>query len=89
MVESAPHLPVLADAALGTACRVVQVIAPAAAPDWAERLSDIGFHIGERVTVLRRGMPGGEPLAVQVGAAVFALRRAEAACIRIAPLEPQ
>ena len=77
-------LPVsLADVPIGSVFRVVAVTAPATAPDWAERLGDIGFLAGERVAVLRRGMPGGEPLAVRVGASVFALRRAEAACVHV------
>ncbi len=82
------QMQVLADAPLGAVLRVVRVQAPESAPDWAERLGDIGFVIGERVMVLRRGMPGGEPLAVQVGASVFALRRAEAACVHTVPLHP-
>jgi len=33
--------------------------------------------------VLARGVPGGEPLAVRVGLSTFALRRAEADCVRV------
>jgi len=35
--------------------------------------------------MLKRGVPGGEPLAVKVGDSTFALRRFEAALISIQP----
>jgi ferrous iron transport protein A len=47
------------------------------------RLTELGFLPGESVTVLRRGPGGREPLAVQVGETVFALRALEAACIEV------
>ena len=46
-------------------------------------LEDIGFVPGERVLVMVRGFPGGDPLAVRVGEATFALRTAEAARIQV------
>ena len=48
------------------------------------RLSELGFLPGEIVTVLRRGPGGREPIAVQIGETIFALRSIEAACIEIA-----
>ena len=51
--------------------------------EWVARLRELGFIEGEPVQVLRRGQPGGEPLAVRVGVSTFALRRAEAACIQV------
>jgi ferrous iron transport protein A len=59
------------------------VCAPAAAPEWAQWLDEIGFLPGERVMVTARGVPGGDPLVVRVGNSTFALRRAEAACIQL------
>lgn len=53
--------------------------------DWPQRLEEIGFLPGERVSVMARGQPGNDPLAVRVGHSTFALRRAEAACIRVLP----
>ena len=47
------------------------------------RLAELGFLPGEKVTVLRRGPGGREPLAVQIGDTVFALRSIEAQCIQI------
>lgn len=47
------------------------------------RLAELGFLPGERVTVLRRGPGGREPIAVQIGETVFALRNIEAACIGV------
>ena len=53
--------------------------------DLARRLMELGFVPGERIRLLKRGMPGGEPLAIKVGNATFALRRFEAALIAIQP----
>ena len=47
------------------------------------RLAELGFLPGEIVTVLRRGPGGREPIAVQIGETVFALRRIEASCIKV------
>jgi ferrous iron transport protein A len=47
------------------------------------RLAELGFLPGETVTVLRRGPGGREPIAVQIGETVFALRSIEAACIQV------
>ena len=51
--------------------------------DLARRLMELGFVPGERIRMLKRGMPGGDPLAIKVGNATFALRRFEAALISI------
>ncbi len=55
--------------------------------DLAERLAEIGFLPGERVRLLARAIFG-EPLAVRVGSDTFALRRAEAACVRVVAIVP-
>lgn len=47
------------------------------------RLMELGFLPGEPVRVLARGFPTGDPLAVRVGQATFALRRLEAALVRV------
>jgi len=78
----------LADAEIGEALTVDLIIAPAGAPDWAGQLEDIGFMAGERVAIMARGMPGGDPLVVRVGLSTFALRLVEAACIRCIRLTP-
>lgn len=49
------------------------------------RLLELGFVPGERVRVVREGKPGREPLAIRVGHTTFALRRHEAAFIRVIP----
>jgi len=54
--------------------------------DLALRLFEIGFVEGERVRVVARGYPGGEPMAVRVGNTMFALRRFEAEQVRVTPL---
>ena len=66
--------------------RVLEVAHPADAQErhLALRLAEIGFVPDEPVCVMARGAPGGDPLAVRVGQATFALRRREAALVRIA-----
>ncbi len=52
----------------------------------ALRLFEIGFIDGERVRVVARGHPGGDPVAVRVGNTMFALRRFEAERVLVSPL---
>ena len=64
-----------------------------AAPEDRElllRLVEIGFLPGQRVSVVARATGGGDPLAVRVGRSTFALRRREAALVRVGatPLPP-
>ena len=47
------------------------------------RLAELGFLPGEPVHLLRRGPGGREPLAVQIGETLFALRQLEAQCIEV------
>jgi ferrous iron transport protein A len=49
----------------------------------ARRLRELGFVAGEQVVVVAEGPFGAEPLLVQVGFTRFALRRAEAARVRL------
>lgn len=56
----------------------------AAAADVSRRLMELGFVPGERIRMLKRGLPGG-PVAVKVGQSTFALRRFEAALVSIQP----
>jgi ferrous iron transport protein A len=53
--------------------------------DMSRRLMELGFVPGERIRMLNRGLPGGDPLAVRVGQSTFALRRFEAALVSIRP----
>ncbi len=53
----------------------------------ARQLEEIGFLPGEPVCVMSRGLFGGDPLAVRVGLSTFALRRDEARCIDVEPLD--
>ena len=77
----------LDQAMIGHALTVQHVEAPLAAPEWARWLEEIGFIAGEQVMLMARGLPGGDPLVVRIGQSTFALRRAEAACVRVASLE--
>ena len=47
------------------------------------RLRDLGFVAGTRCEVIARMWLGGDPLVVRIGGSTFALRRAEAAAIRV------
>jgi ferrous iron transport protein A len=49
----------------------------------ARRLLELGFLPGERIRVVAQGPIARDPLAVRVGDSTFALRRVEAACIRV------
>ncbi|MFT3756034.1 MAG: FeoA domain-containing protein [Pseudoxanthomonas sp.] len=49
----------------------------------ARRLRELGFVAGEPVEVVAAGPLGSEPILVQVGFTRFALRRAEAARVKV------
>lgn len=73
---------------VGASATVVHIAPGDAADDGAtlaRRLMELGFVPGEKIRMLKRGMPGGEPLAIKVGNSTFALRRFEAALISIQP----
>lgn len=72
-------------ASIGLAYAVHEIVDPPAGSDWPQRLEEIGFLPGERVVVMTRAQPGGDPLAVRVGHSTFGLRRAEAACVLVRP----
>jgi ferrous iron transport protein A len=55
----------------------------------ARRLRELGFVAGEQVQIVARGPFGAEPLLVQVGYTRFALRRSEAARVRVAAAGPE
>ena len=47
------------------------------------RLRDLGFMPGARCEVVARMWLGGDPMVVRIGGSTFALRRAEAAAVRV------
>ena len=49
----------------------------------AQRLRDLGFVDGEAVRVVACAPLGADPLLIQIGSTRFALRRAEAARVRV------
>jgi len=53
----------------------------------ARRLRELGFVPGEPVQLVARGPVGAEPLLVQIGFTRFALRRSEAARVRVRLLD--
>jgi ferrous iron transport protein A len=84
----APTLTTLDTLKAGQSATVIH-LAPSAhggdgAADVSRRLMELGFVPGERIRMLKRGLPGG-PVAVKVGQSTFALRRFEAALVSIQP----
>lgn len=67
----------------GTAAVVEDVESTQDGDGIAKRLRDLGFVNGEPVRIVALGPIGAEPLLVQIGYTRFALRRAEAARVRI------
>ncbi|MEO7775445.1 MAG: FeoA family protein [Steroidobacteraceae bacterium] len=47
------------------------------------RLVEVGFVAGERFEIIEQAWPGGDPIAVRIGASLFALRRREAEAVRV------
>ena len=66
-----------------TAATVVAVEDAAPNDPIARRLRELGFVAGEQVEIVAQGPIGADPLLVQVGFTRFALRRAEAARVRL------
>lgn len=52
-----------------------------------QRLGELGFLPGEPVQLMQRGPGGREPIAVQVGDTLFALRWVEARCVGVRIVE--
>ena len=75
----------LDQAQLQTTWRIVKLHESADLPERSRQLQEIGFLPGELVSVLTKGLPGGDPLMVRVGLSTFALRKAEAQCIEVEP----
>jgi ferrous iron transport protein A len=63
--------------------RVKRVVAFQELPEISHQLEEIGFIPGEKVTILRRNLLGGDPLMVRVGLSTFALRKKEAALVEL------
>lgn len=81
----------LADLPNGQSAVVARVVPSSTQVDLGtlRRLGEIGFIAGEVVRVVRRGPGGREPLAVQVGDSLFALRLPEAQSIEVRPSQTQ
>lgn len=48
-----------------------------------EKLREIGFAEGDEIEVLQRGFLGGSPLSVRLNRSLIALRKNEAAAIKV------
>lgn len=75
----------LQHARIGQIYRISAVRHNAAMPECDRQLNELGFMPGEQIVLLRRAMPGADPLVVRIGMSTFALRSAEAACVEIEP----
>lgn len=78
----------LAQVAIGERFIVRSVLSTGGAPEWQQQLEDIGFIVGEPVTIMTKGALGGDPLVVRIGLSTFAIRKAEAACVLVEPEAP-
>lgn len=67
----------------GASAVVREVEEAHAADPIARRLRELGFVNGEPVRVVACGPVGGDPVLVQIGFTRFALRRSEAARVRL------
>lgn len=72
----------LAQLPYGVVATVIGVDASSGGAALTRRLAEIGFLPGEQVRVMAR-VVGGDPIAVRIGTSTFALRRHEAACVRV------
>jgi ferrous iron transport protein A len=84
----ATSLPTLADLRTGEEGTVAELVGVEGmtgeqATVLVARLRDLGFVPGAACRIVARMWPGGDPIAVRVGGSTFALRRAEAAAIRL------
>ena len=75
----------LSDLSPGQRAVVQRVVAANSEMDDAvlRRLADLGFIPGEPLQLMRRGPGGREPLAVQIGETMFAVRLLEAQCVQV------
>lgn len=62
----------------GVRARIVEIATAAEGSDLHLRLYEMGFDEGVEVEVLHRAPLGGDPIAVQVGGMVVAMRRRDA-----------
>lgn len=77
----------LSDLKAGTPAVLTEISVEHADAQFNRRLLEMGFDVGVDVEVLHKAAFG-DPLAVRVGGAVIAIRRADAAAIHVA-LEQQ
>lgn len=68
----------------GVRARIVEIAAGAGDSDLHLRLYEMGFDEGVEVEILHRGPIGGDPIAVQVGGMVVAMRRRDAGQVKVA-----
>ncbi|MDZ4761398.1 MAG: FeoA family protein [Alphaproteobacteria bacterium] len=54
-------------------------------PKLVAKLREIGFAEGDEVELLARGWLGGAPLSIRLNRTVIALRKGEAALVRVEP----
>ncbi|QCI79768.1 ferrous iron transport protein A [Hankyongella ginsenosidimutans] len=74
----------LSDLKAGTPAILTEIVVAHADAQFNRRLLEMGFDVGVDIEVLHKAAFG-DPLAVRVGGVVVAIRRADAAAIRVAP----
>jgi ferrous iron transport protein A len=75
--------------AVGSAGLAGTPIGDVAGSTVARRLLELGFIPGERIEVIEEIRPGSDPIAVRIGASMFALRRREAQAVLVQLEHPE
>lgn len=70
----------------GHAALIAEIAWDALRPNEAQRMRELGFDEGVRVEKLHTAPLGQDPIAVRVGRMTIAIRRAQAAMVRVVPL---
>jgi ferrous iron transport protein A len=73
----------LGKGARGIVIAVREAPGDAALQSLQRRLVEVGFVAGERFEIVEQAWPGGDPIAVRIGASLFALRRREADAVLV------
>lgn len=72
----------LSELTLGQSAIIQEIRTTEMTPSTLERLGEMGFATGSRVTAYHKAM-GGDPVAYEVRGGMVALRKAEADCVEV------
>ena len=72
----------LSELSLGQMAIIREIHTQDISPSTIERLGEMGFAVGSRVTALHTAI-GGDPMAYEVRGGMVALRKTEADCVEV------